>query len=61
MATAATDLKPGQRVVLPEITLAHVVVIGPAWEPREVWLEDQGGFIHTLPGDAVVLVEPSQS
>lgn len=57
MATAAADLKPGDRVALPEITLAHVIVIGPSWSPDQVWLEDTGGHVHTLPGDAVVLVE----
>jgi hypothetical protein len=54
METAAATLKPGQRIALPEITLAHVIVIGPRWEPREVWLTDLAGNVYTLAGDARV-------
>jgi hypothetical protein len=53
MKTAAATLKPGDRIY-PDITLAHVIVIGPRWEPREVWLEDTAGGFRTLPGDAQV-------
>lgn len=54
MKTAAKTLKVGDRVALPEVVLEHVIVIGPCWAPKEVWLSDAAGHVHTLPGDAVV-------
>lgn len=52
---------PGDRIDV-AITLKHVVVIGPRWEPREVWLTDTTDHVHTLPGDAsVILLERHQS
>lgn len=56
MTTPAKSLKPGDRVNLPPVTLEHVIVIGPVWEPKEVWLTGPGGHVFTLPGDAVVEV-----
>lgn len=62
MTTAAKCLKPGDRVKLPPVTLEHVIVIGPEWQPKEVWLQGPGGHVFTLPGDAMVeLLEPSGS
>jgi len=54
MMTPAADLKPGDRVELPPITLEHVIVIGPMWSPKEVWLSGPGGHVYTLAGDAKV-------
>lgn len=60
METPAAQLMPGDRIDV-ALTLKHVVVIGPQWRPEEVWLTDTTGHVHTLPGDAsVILLERHQ-
>lgn len=61
MKTAPKDLKPGDRVSLPAITLAHVIVIGPEWNPNEVWLTDTAGHVHVIDPLEHVLVEAHAS
>lgn len=53
----ARTLRPGDRVGVEPFVCAHVYVVGPSWEPLEVWLEDTCGGLHTLPGDATVILE----
>lgn len=57
MVKHASEVKAGDRVVLPELTVKHVVVVGRSWNPREVWLSDAAGHVYTLDPEAAVLVD----
>lgn len=61
MEITAKELRPGDTLELPPLELAHVIVIGPAWQPSEVWVSDSAGHVHTLDPDQALLVERAAS